>query len=125
MISGIVPEWRHTDNEKKKGVIALLKSWTGDMMNNARIQMKMWVATKNEHKAIVQRRWDNRGKMNKAFQSWKLRVKHEYHDQTEGQENGDRGLERERTYGIKNWGKVRTMSRIHEQVKNFLQKGIG
>eukprot|EP00965_Chrysotila_dentata_P227179 6195841-Pleurochrysis_carterae.AAC.2 len=61
MISGIIPEWHHTDNKKKKGVIALLKSWTGEMMNCnwARIQMKTWVATKNEHKANVQRRWDN------------------------------------------------------------------
>eukprot|EP00965_Chrysotila_dentata_P035784 1190910-Pleurochrysis_carterae.AAC.1 len=91
----------------------------------ARIQMKMWVTTKNEHKANVQRRWDNRGKRNKAFQSWKLRAKHECHDQAERQEDGDRRLERERTYGIKIWGKVRTIPRIHEQVKNFLQKGIG
>eukprot|EP00965_Chrysotila_dentata_P067741 2241530-Pleurochrysis_carterae.AAC.1 len=40
MISGIIPEWRDTDNKKKKGVIALLGSWTGEMMNCARIQMK-------------------------------------------------------------------------------------
>eukprot|EP00965_Chrysotila_dentata_P190990 6174243-Pleurochrysis_carterae.AAC.1 len=62
MISGIIPEWRDTDNKKKKGVIALVGSWIGEMMNSARIQMKMWVAKKNEHKASVQRRWDNRGK---------------------------------------------------------------
>eukprot|EP00965_Chrysotila_dentata_P112981 3732711-Pleurochrysis_carterae.AAC.1 len=69
MISGIILEWPHTDNNKrKKGIIALLRSWTGKMMNSARIQMKKWVDTKNEHKANVQRRWDNRGKMNKAFQ---------------------------------------------------------
>eukprot|EP00965_Chrysotila_dentata_P057444 1905592-Pleurochrysis_carterae.AAC.1 len=51
MISGIIPEWRDTDNKRKKGVIALLRSWMGEMMNWARIQMKTWVATKNEHKA--------------------------------------------------------------------------
>eukprot|EP00965_Chrysotila_dentata_P021887 724632-Pleurochrysis_carterae.AAC.1 len=67
MISGIIPEWQVTDNKKKKGVIALLRSWTGEMMNSARIQMKTWVTIKNEHKASVQRRWDNRGKMYKAF----------------------------------------------------------
>eukprot|EP00965_Chrysotila_dentata_P054703 1816087-Pleurochrysis_carterae.AAC.1 len=58
-------------------------------MPEYRSQMKMWVATKNEHKANVQRRRDNRGKMNKAFQSWKTRVKHESHEQVEGQEDGD------------------------------------
>eukprot|EP00965_Chrysotila_dentata_P035999 1198178-Pleurochrysis_carterae.AAC.1 len=35
------------------------------MMNRARIQMRTWIATKNEHKANVQRRWDNRGKCTK------------------------------------------------------------
>eukprot|EP00965_Chrysotila_dentata_P127053 4202705-Pleurochrysis_carterae.AAC.1 len=65
--------WRHTDKKRKKGVTALLRSWTVEMMNCARIQMKTWVATKNEHKANVRRRWDNRGKMNKAFQRWKTR----------------------------------------------------
>eukprot|EP00965_Chrysotila_dentata_P120528 3985810-Pleurochrysis_carterae.AAC.1 len=73
MISGIIPEWRHTDNKRGNGVIALLKPWTGQMMNGARIQMKTWVATKNEHKANVERRWDNRGKVNKAFQRWRSR----------------------------------------------------
>ena len=43
----------------------------------------------------------------------------------DGKEEGDRRLEKERTYGIKNWGKVRTIPRIHKQVKNFLQTGIG
>eukprot|EP00965_Chrysotila_dentata_P149601 4940420-Pleurochrysis_carterae.AAC.1 len=69
MISGIIPEWCDTNFRRKKGVIALLRSWTGEMMNWARIQMKAWIATKNEHKAYVQRRWDNREKMNKAFQT--------------------------------------------------------
>eukprot|EP00965_Chrysotila_dentata_P080208 2646051-Pleurochrysis_carterae.AAC.1 len=62
MISDIIPEWRVMDNKKKKGIIALLRSWTGEMMNSARIQMNTWVTIKNEHKASVQRRWDNRGK---------------------------------------------------------------
>eukprot|EP00965_Chrysotila_dentata_P086409 2851333-Pleurochrysis_carterae.AAC.1 len=44
-------------------------------MDWARTQMKTWIVTKNdEHKANVQRRWDNRGKMNKAFQTWRKRV---------------------------------------------------
>eukprot|EP00965_Chrysotila_dentata_P238410 6202480-Pleurochrysis_carterae.AAC.2 len=40
MISGIIPEWRETDDKRGKGVIALLGSWTGEMINWARIQMK-------------------------------------------------------------------------------------
>eukprot|EP00965_Chrysotila_dentata_P012723 420008-Pleurochrysis_carterae.AAC.1 len=67
MISGIIPEWRDTDNNREKGIIALLRSWTAEMMNWARIQMKTWVTMKNEHKASIQRRWDNRGKMHEAF----------------------------------------------------------
>eukprot|EP00965_Chrysotila_dentata_P101694 3357520-Pleurochrysis_carterae.AAC.1 len=62
MISGIISEWHHTDNKREKGIIALLTTWTGEMMNYARIHMKTWVATKNEHKANVQGRWDNREK---------------------------------------------------------------
>ena len=94
-------------------------------MNCARIQMKTWITTKNEHKVKVQRRWDNRGKMNKAFQRWKIKITRENEEQVDGKEEGDKRLEKERTYGIKNWGKVRTISRIHKQVKNFLQTGIG
>eukprot|EP00965_Chrysotila_dentata_P065304 2163967-Pleurochrysis_carterae.AAC.1 len=45
MISGIIPEWRETDNKRKKGVITLLRLWTGEMMNLARIQMKTWITT--------------------------------------------------------------------------------
>eukprot|EP00965_Chrysotila_dentata_P078212 2578404-Pleurochrysis_carterae.AAC.1 len=63
--------------------------------------------------------------MNKAFQRWRTRVKHEGEEQVEGKEEGDRRLEKERMYGIKNWGKIRTIPRIHKQVKNFLQTGIG
>eukprot|EP00965_Chrysotila_dentata_P232001 6198705-Pleurochrysis_carterae.AAC.1 len=40
MISGIIPEWRETDNKRGNGVVALLGSWTGEMINWARIQMK-------------------------------------------------------------------------------------
>eukprot|EP00965_Chrysotila_dentata_P028887 960368-Pleurochrysis_carterae.AAC.1 len=70
----IIPEWRETDMKRKKGVIALIGSWTGEMMNWARIiQMKTWIIVKNEHKASVQRRWDNKGIMNKAFQRWRKR----------------------------------------------------
>eukprot|EP00965_Chrysotila_dentata_P144740 4781034-Pleurochrysis_carterae.AAC.1 len=71
MISGIIPEWQDDDNKKKKGAIALFTSWTVDMMNCARIQMKAWVNMKNEHKACVQKRWDNRGKMHTTFHRWR------------------------------------------------------
>eukprot|EP00965_Chrysotila_dentata_P092705 3059921-Pleurochrysis_carterae.AAC.1 len=55
MISGIIPEWQEADVKKKKGAITVLRSWTGDMMNHARIQMKTWITIKNEHKASVKR----------------------------------------------------------------------
>eukprot|EP00965_Chrysotila_dentata_P044844 1489915-Pleurochrysis_carterae.AAC.1 len=115
MISGIIPKWQGTDAKKKRGVIALLRSWTGEMMDCARIQTKTWITTKNGHKANVQRRWDNRGVMRKAFQSWKKRVWHDYDAQRGGKADGERGKERERTYGIKHWGRVRSIPRIHIQ----------
>eukprot|EP00965_Chrysotila_dentata_P202086 6180930-Pleurochrysis_carterae.AAC.1 len=68
MISGIIPEWQEADYKREKGIIALFRSWTGEMMNWARIQMKTWIITKNKHKTNVQRRWDDRGKTLKAFQ---------------------------------------------------------
>eukprot|EP00965_Chrysotila_dentata_P124228 4106610-Pleurochrysis_carterae.AAC.1 len=101
--------------EEEKGVIALLGSWTGEMMNWARIQMKTWMTVKNEHKANVQRRWDNRGIMNKVFQRLRERVWRGYNAQAMGKEDGKREKERDRTYGIKHWGRVRTIPRIHKQ----------
>eukprot|EP00965_Chrysotila_dentata_P259961 6213741-Pleurochrysis_carterae.AAC.1 len=56
--------------------------------------------------------------MNKAFQRWRTRVKHDNEEQVDGKEEGDRKLEKKRTYGIKNWGKVRTIPRIHKLVHN-------
>eukprot|EP00965_Chrysotila_dentata_P026157 867019-Pleurochrysis_carterae.AAC.1 len=50
MISGIIPEWHEADDKKKKGVMAMLRSWTGEMMNHARIQMKTWIAIKTNIK---------------------------------------------------------------------------
>eukprot|EP00965_Chrysotila_dentata_P214177 6188064-Pleurochrysis_carterae.AAC.1 len=84
VISGIIPEWRSTDHKRKKGVILLLGSWTGEMMNRARMQMKAWVIKKNEHKASVQRKWDNRGKMHTAFQRWRKGMRLDYHTQAMG-----------------------------------------
>eukprot|EP00965_Chrysotila_dentata_P194913 6176667-Pleurochrysis_carterae.AAC.4 len=68
------------------------------MMNYARIQMKTWIAIKNEHTANVQRRWDNRGNMYKAFQRCKKRAWPEYDVQTGGKEEGAGGKEREKRY---------------------------
>eukprot|EP00965_Chrysotila_dentata_P053604 1778408-Pleurochrysis_carterae.AAC.1 len=113
MISGIIPEWCDTNDKRKKGVVALLRSWTGDMMNCARIQMKTWIATKNEHKACVQRRWDNRGKVNKAFQTWRKKLRQKDDEEREGKEEGNDRLEREKTHGIKHWGRVEGIPRIH------------
>eukprot|EP00965_Chrysotila_dentata_P129613 4285053-Pleurochrysis_carterae.AAC.1 len=65
------------------------------------------------------------GNMNKAFQRWKTKIKYESKERVDGKEEGDRKLEKVRTYGIKNWGKVKTIPRIHKQAKSFLQTGIG
>eukprot|EP00965_Chrysotila_dentata_P050844 1686181-Pleurochrysis_carterae.AAC.1 len=92
MMSGIIPEWNSTDNKGKKGAIALLILWTGELMNCARIQMKTWITIKNEQKDKAQKRWDNRGMMNKTFQRWKTRVKHE--EQGDGEEERDRRVEK-------------------------------
>eukprot|EP00965_Chrysotila_dentata_P080775 2665612-Pleurochrysis_carterae.AAC.1 len=82
MISGIIPEWQEADDKKKKGVIAMLRSWTREMMNHARIQMKTWITIKNEHKAKVQYKWDNRANMCRAFQNWRERVGHVHEART-------------------------------------------
>eukprot|EP00965_Chrysotila_dentata_P131058 4332445-Pleurochrysis_carterae.AAC.3 len=65
-------------------------------MNCARIHMKTWIATKNEHKANVQRRWDNRGRLHTAFQIWRKRIRHECDEQVEEKQDGNKRLERER-----------------------------
>eukprot|EP00965_Chrysotila_dentata_P031798 1060483-Pleurochrysis_carterae.AAC.1 len=69
-----------------------MKLWTGDMMNWARIQMKRWMEKKNEHRAGVQRRWDNIGITNKAFQKWKSSTQSGHNDKDQGQ--GDQVEER-------------------------------
>eukprot|EP00965_Chrysotila_dentata_P211725 6186610-Pleurochrysis_carterae.AAC.1 len=67
MISGIMPEWKEEKDVEKKGTVATMSLWTGELMNWARTQMKRWIEKKNEHKARVQKRWDNRGIMLKMF----------------------------------------------------------
>eukprot|EP00965_Chrysotila_dentata_P181788 6001098-Pleurochrysis_carterae.AAC.3 len=52
IISGIIPEWRDSDHKREKGVVALLGSWTGEMMNWARMQMKTWVIQKTNRKLV-------------------------------------------------------------------------
>eukprot|EP00965_Chrysotila_dentata_P105798 3495173-Pleurochrysis_carterae.AAC.1 len=69
----------------------MLRSWTGDMMKHARIQMKTWITIKNEHKANVQRRWHNRAKMSKAFQKWRRRVGHVHEAKTREKKKGKGG----------------------------------
>eukprot|EP00965_Chrysotila_dentata_P241574 6204362-Pleurochrysis_carterae.AAC.2 len=49
MISGIIPEWQETENKREKGTIAMMRLWTGEMMNNAGTQMKTWMEKKKEH----------------------------------------------------------------------------
>eukprot|EP00965_Chrysotila_dentata_P198294 6178695-Pleurochrysis_carterae.AAC.5 len=83
------------------------------------------MAKKNEHKAHVQRRWDNRGIMKEAFQKWKSLMQHEHTDKDWGQAHKEEGGSKVKTYGIKHWGRVRTIPRVNQQVKSFLQTGIG
>eukprot|EP00965_Chrysotila_dentata_P014208 471147-Pleurochrysis_carterae.AAC.1 len=102
-----------------------MRLWTGELMNWARTHMKIWIEKKNEHKASVQSRWDNRGNMLKMFIKWKRNAgyKQDGLDTGQGREREER--KKEKTYGIKYWGRVGTIPRIHMKVKNFLQKGIG
>eukprot|EP00965_Chrysotila_dentata_P188184 6172581-Pleurochrysis_carterae.AAC.1 len=63
--------------------------------------------------------------MSKAFKNWRRRVGQVHEAKKGGKEEGEGGRERERTYGIKHWDRVRSIPRIHIQFKSFLQKGIG
>eukprot|EP00965_Chrysotila_dentata_P210441 6185881-Pleurochrysis_carterae.AAC.2 len=55
--------------------------------------------------------------MHMAFQRWRNGIWHDYDAQAAGMEDGEGRIEKERTYGIKHWGRVRTMPRIHIQFK--------
>eukprot|EP00965_Chrysotila_dentata_P093505 3089145-Pleurochrysis_carterae.AAC.1 len=33
MVSGIIPEWQQLDDKKRKGAIATMRLWTGELMN--------------------------------------------------------------------------------------------
>eukprot|EP00965_Chrysotila_dentata_P191352 6174459-Pleurochrysis_carterae.AAC.1 len=102
MISGIIPEWQETSDKGKRGTIEIMKLWTGDMMNWARIQMKKW---KNESRAQVQRRWDNRGIMKSTFLTWKSLTHSEHRDANRGQVHKEENGGKEKTYGMKHWGR--------------------
>eukprot|EP00965_Chrysotila_dentata_P177699 5869859-Pleurochrysis_carterae.AAC.1 len=105
MISGIIPEWQEVNDKDKRGTVEIMKLWTGYLMNLARLQMKNWVEKKNEHRARVQRRWDNRGTTKEVFQKWKALTCRAGTERDKGTEHEkDRGGT-ERTYGIKHWGR--------------------
>eukprot|EP00965_Chrysotila_dentata_P134905 4462438-Pleurochrysis_carterae.AAC.1 len=84
VVSGIIPEW-HETCDKKRETIQIVKLWTVYMMNWARIQMKQWMAKKNENRAQVQRRWDNRGMMKCAFSKWRSLIHRVHRDTDLGQ----------------------------------------
>eukprot|EP00965_Chrysotila_dentata_P242072 6204671-Pleurochrysis_carterae.AAC.1 len=87
MISGIIPERQNID-DKKRGAIVKMTLWTGELMNWARTHMKTWMEKKNEHKASY--RQDG----------------HVYLEGGKGTEFEEAvGGEKEKTYGIKHWGK--------------------
>eukprot|EP00965_Chrysotila_dentata_P172982 5708927-Pleurochrysis_carterae.AAC.1 len=123
MISGIIPEWKEASEKGKRDTIKIMKLWTGDMMNWARVHMKNWTNKKNDNKAKVQRRWDNRGIMKEAFQKGKLLIRPE--QMVKGVEHKEGKMNNEKTYGIKHWGRVRAIPRLHKQIKRFLQSGVG
>eukprot|EP00965_Chrysotila_dentata_P078230 2578866-Pleurochrysis_carterae.AAC.1 len=61
--------------------------------------------------------------MSQAFQSWKKRLGLEYNQQMRGKKEEERGEEREKTYktyGIKHWGRVRSMISIKTPVMGAL-----
>eukprot|EP00965_Chrysotila_dentata_P238478 6202525-Pleurochrysis_carterae.AAC.1 len=79
-------------------------------MNWARMHMKMWIEKKNEHKASVQRRRANRGKIFNIFKRWQETIGYVQDEQKE--QDGRKGKvdeegKKEKTYGIKYWGRVR------------------
>eukprot|EP00965_Chrysotila_dentata_P078440 2584455-Pleurochrysis_carterae.AAC.1 len=47
------------------------------------------------------------------------------HNIAQGQGDKDEERNKEKTHGIKHWGRVRTIPRIHKQVEKFQQRGIG
>eukprot|EP00965_Chrysotila_dentata_P207931 6184413-Pleurochrysis_carterae.AAC.1 len=62
---------------------------------------------------------------------WRRRVGYRQNEQESPDgEKGEKVEEverggKEKIYGIKYWGRVRAIPRIHLRVKNFLQKGVG
>eukprot|EP00965_Chrysotila_dentata_P068032 2250472-Pleurochrysis_carterae.AAC.4 len=106
MISGIIPEWKEVNDREKKGTIALMKLWTGEMMNRARIQMQVWVGEKNEQKAKVQQRLDNRRNMYRTCVRWKKVTGYENKDSEIRKEKEEEEGKLTKIYGIKlgqNW----------------------
>eukprot|EP00965_Chrysotila_dentata_P008179 267169-Pleurochrysis_carterae.AAC.1 len=89
--------------------------------------MKAWTEKKDEHKASVQRRWDNRGSMSKAFKRWKITTTGwESNDKKGKKKTRGRGRrKRGQSYGIKHWGRIKTIPKILTQVQRFLQTGVG
>eukprot|EP00965_Chrysotila_dentata_P146753 4846040-Pleurochrysis_carterae.AAC.1 len=70
--------------------------------------MKAWTEKKNEHKAIVQKRWDSRGKMNKMFDEWKLATGWKSKDKEGRMAKEGKAEGKEKTYYgiIKHWGRT-------------------
>eukprot|EP00965_Chrysotila_dentata_P197645 6178314-Pleurochrysis_carterae.AAC.2 len=73
----------------------------------------MWMGKKDEHKSKVQRRW-NICIMSKAFKKWKFMTGDSKEDREGNKEPEER---KERTYGIKHWGRSRAIPRIHIKVE--------
>eukprot|EP00965_Chrysotila_dentata_P180437 5956107-Pleurochrysis_carterae.AAC.1 len=55
--------------------------------------------------------------MKEVFQKWKLSIRLAHIDKDRGEEHKEEIRNNEKTYGIKYWGRVRTIPRLHKQEK--------
>eukprot|EP00965_Chrysotila_dentata_P010859 353014-Pleurochrysis_carterae.AAC.1 len=57
--------------------------------------------------------------MREVFQKWKSLIQHEHKDEDWEQTHKKEEGSKVKAYGIKHWGRARTIPRINKQVKNF------
>eukprot|EP00965_Chrysotila_dentata_P147610 4873491-Pleurochrysis_carterae.AAC.1 len=62
--------------------------------------------------------------MQRMFPKWPKTTGYDNQEQ-KGKGKGGKEGGRENTYGIRHWGRVKSIPKIQIQVQNFLQKGIG
>eukprot|EP00965_Chrysotila_dentata_P197940 6178507-Pleurochrysis_carterae.AAC.4 len=60
--------------------------------------------------------------MKQAFKRWKSSAGYGSKTIQEGNKENNNDDHKEKTYGIKHWGRFRIAPRIHIQVKNFMKR---